>query len=150
MRVLLDTNVLASAIVGLQQGSTASPAMIFLRWERGDFDLVLSEHILAEFARTLEAPFFTDRVPVSFRREALSRMRTLADIVEIVTQVTGVATHPEDDMVLSTAISGHVQYLVTGDAQLQKIGQYQGISILAPRAFLELLDQLNQLPRSSG
>jgi len=54
--------------------------------------------------------------------------------------VHGVATHPEDDLILATAVSGQTDYLVTGDAHLQRLGTYQGIVIVSPRQFLEVLE----------
>jgi predicted nucleic acid-binding protein len=50
-----------------------------------------------------------------------------------------VATHPEDDLVLATAVSAHADYLVTGDRKLQRLGSYQGVRILSPREFLAVL-----------
>ncbi len=44
-----------------------------------------------------------------------------------------------DDLILATAMSSQADYLVTGDKQLQDLGTYQGVTILSPRAFLDLL-----------
>ncbi len=51
----------------------------------------------------------------------------------------GVCRDPDDDHLLGCAAAGAVEYLVTGDADLLSIGQFRGTSILAARAFLELL-----------
>jgi len=58
--------------------------------------------------------------------------------------VSGVASHPEDDIVLSSAVSAAVDYLVTGDRQLQETGSFQGVKIVSPRDFLTLLERLEQ------
>lgn len=57
-------------------------------------------------------------------------------------RIDGVATHPEDDRVLEAAVSAAVDYLVTGDKALQRLGEYAGIPILDPRAFMAILDGL--------
>jgi hypothetical protein len=44
-----------------------------------------------------------------------------------------VATHPEDDLILATALSGAADYLITGDSKLQKLGTFQSVTILSPR-----------------
>jgi predicted nucleic acid-binding protein len=44
-----------------------------------------------------------------------------------------------DDVVLATAVSAHADYLVTGDTGLLHVGNYEGVQILSPRAFLDLL-----------
>jgi len=46
--------------------------------------------------------------------------------------------------VLATAVAGHAAYLVTGDLGLQALERYQGVEILSPRLFLDLLDASNQ------
>jgi predicted nucleic acid-binding protein len=63
-----------------------------------------------------------------------------ATIVEITVDVEGVATHLEDDLVLATAISGNVDYLVTLDRQLLTFGEYRGVRIVSTREFLALLE----------
>ena len=59
----------------------------------------------------------------------------------ITAHVAGAASHPEDDLVLATAVSAGAQYMVTGDAQLRKLGSYEGVTIVSPRRFLEILSQ---------
>jgi predicted nucleic acid-binding protein len=53
--------------------------------------------------------------------------------------VQGVASHPEDDLILATAVSAQADYLVTGDRQLLALGRYQGVEIVTPRAFATIL-----------
>jgi putative PIN family toxin of toxin-antitoxin system len=150
MLVLLDTNVLASGIFGLRSGSKSAPAQILRQWNRGLFDLLISEHILLELERTLSNRYFSARVSSGELRWHLRTLRVDAKLVGISVQVSGIATHPEDDLVIAAAVSGSADYLVTGDIQVLKLGTYRGVAIASPRAFLELLEQTNQLPGSSG
>ena len=57
-------------------------------------------------------------------------------MVELSVEVQGVATHPEDDLVLATAFSGEASVLCTRDKQLLKLRAFQGIEILSPGEFL--------------
>lgn len=66
----------------------------------------------------------------------------------ITASVSGVATHPEDDLILAAAISGCADYLVTGDARLQALGTFQGVQIMSPRVFLGILEYLDSLPNT--
>jgi predicted nucleic acid-binding protein len=50
-----------------------------------------------------------------------------------------VATHPEDDLILATAIARGASYLVTGDRKLRAVGAFQEVILLSPRDFHELL-----------
>jgi uncharacterized protein len=55
--------------------------------------------------------------------------------------VTGIATHPEDDEVVATALSAQAPYLVTGDKPLLDRDAYRGTRLLTPRQFLDVLNQ---------
>jgi predicted nucleic acid-binding protein len=56
--------------------------------------------------------------------------------------VTGVASHPEDDVVLATALSGSAQYLVTGDHGLLELRTYRDLIIVSVHEFLATLPGL--------
>ncbi|MYB76613.1 MAG: hypothetical protein F4X83_05860 [Chloroflexi bacterium] len=53
--------------------------------------------------------------------------------------VRGVATTPADDLILAAAVSGGASYFVTGDRQNRSPGEYQGVRIVDPRAFVDWL-----------
>jgi putative PIN family toxin of toxin-antitoxin system len=135
LRAVFDTNVLASGFLS----HATTPGRLLLGWKEGLFELVVSEPILEELHETLSDPYFRRRLTSEQIEENLALVRREATVVGITTQVQGVATHPEDDLVLAAALSSQAQYLVTGDAQLQRLGAYQGIAILSPRAFLDIL-----------
>lgn len=65
--------------------------------------------------------------------------------VAITVEVREVATHPEDDLILATAVSAHADYLVTGDRQLQALGIFRGVTIVSPRRFLAVLEASEQV-----
>jgi len=133
--VVLDTNVLAAGFVRPEP----APGQLLAAWLAGAYMLIVSDHILTELARTFEEPYFRHHLTPEQRANNLALVREEATITPLTAQVTGIATHPEDDLVLATAVSGQAQYLVTGDKKLQQLGTYQGVTILSPRAFLELL-----------
>ncbi|OGG14041.1 hypothetical protein A3D77_00845 [Candidatus Gottesmanbacteria bacterium RIFCSPHIGHO2_02_FULL_39_11] len=62
-------------------------------------------------------------------------------ITSISVSVQRIATHPEDDLTIATALSAKADYLVTGDGPLlRKVGSsYQGVNLVAPSVFLEIL-----------
>jgi putative PIN family toxin of toxin-antitoxin system len=138
IRVVADTNVLASGLAAYD--ALDGPAASVLRaWQRRRFDLIASAPIFAELQRTLAKPYFTRRLETSGARQALSFIRHGAHAVSALTAVHGVATTPEDDLILATAVTGKAHVLVTGDRQLRNLGEYQGVRILGPRAFMDWL-----------
>ena len=132
---VFDTNVLASGFVN----QLGIPGQILLLWTYGAFELVVSEHILTELEHTFKAPYFSKRLSPNQRAANTALLRREAIMTPIIAQVSDVATHPEDDLILATAMSFPADYLVTGDKKLQKLGTYQGATILSPRGFLDFL-----------
>lgn len=138
IRAMLDTNVLVSGFAGLTL-ATSTPGAIMRHWLEGTFELVISASIQTELERTFTKPYFRSRRSIA---QIIATERLVANSSAIVVPtivVSGVASHPEDDLVIAAAVSAGVDYLVTGDKQLQRLGVYQGISILSPREFLVLI-----------
>lgn len=137
IHAVLDANVLASGF----PASTNAPALIINRWRAGQFQVAVSQHILDEVERTWRKPYWQARFSPSQVERALELLRRDADVVSPAVAVSRGASHPEDDQVIATAVSANVDYLVTGDRMLQRLGAYKGISILSPQQFLVVLDQ---------
>jgi putative PIN family toxin of toxin-antitoxin system len=116
---------------------------VVVAWERRDFDVVISEHIYQELRRALDNPYFRRRLSPDQATDLLTLVRTRATFVAISASVEGVASHPEDDIVLSTALSASADYLVTGDRQLLRLATYSGVRIVNAR---ELVDILRHAP----
>jgi len=139
MRVVLDANVLVSAILSPR----GTPAQILSAWRAEQFDVVISDAILAEIGRVL-------RYPKIARRHRWSEERLqifLDDLAHIAIPTPGgltltvITDDPSDNRYLECAVKGEAAYIVSGDADLQRLGAYEGISILTPRAFLEVLQR---------
>ena len=135
IRAVLDTNVLASGAVS----SSGTLREILAAWADEQFELVISDPLMVELRRTLQKPYFQARSDERRIRAFLTILEQDATRTPITAQVSGVATHPEDDLILATAVSSQSDCLVTGDRKLQQLGTYQRVKILSPRAFLEVL-----------
>jgi putative PIN family toxin of toxin-antitoxin system len=135
IRATLDTNVLAPGLTGVGSASNR----LFRLWRDGAFTLVVSNHVLQELERALGDPYFAARVSRSDVEEAIRQLTANATVVELSVDVHGIATHPEDDKVLATALSGGASVLCTRDKQLLRLATYQGVAIMSPG---ELLAQI--------
>jgi len=131
--------VLASGLVGYARPDS-TPGELLRLWSRAAFELIVSEPILLELERTLSQPYFARRLSPELRTSDIALFRTEATVVEINRRVAGVATHPEDDLIIATALSAGAEYLVTGDRALLDLASYCGVAITSPRAFLDVLD----------
>lgn len=133
---VLDANVLLSGFLS----EASPPGQILRSWRDDRFELVTSQAILDEVARAFANQYFRQRLTPDEIQADLDLLRAKSTVVSISVSVRGVATHREDDLVLATAKSGRAGYLVTGDKQLLRLGAYDGIVILSPRAFLVVLE----------
>jgi putative PIN family toxin of toxin-antitoxin system len=55
-----------------------------------------------------------------------------------ITQFFQVCRDPKDNMVLELAVSGHADYIITGDQDLLILDPFRGIRIMTPDAFLAI------------
>ena len=144
--VVLDTNVLASGLATASNPDSV-PGEVIRLWRAERFRLVLSAHILAELTRTFRNPYFARYLSESEVAAALVHVQRQVLIQPVTTAVIGVATHPEDDLVLATALSAGATRLVTGDRRLRAVDTYQGVRLVSPREFV---DELTDQSRPSG
>jgi putative PIN family toxin of toxin-antitoxin system len=133
MRVVLDTNVLLSALAF----PDSKPDHVLQSVRRGEVELFLSAFILAELERILRDKFrFTKRQT----DERVTLIRRMATLVEPTERIALVAAKDDDNRILECAVAARADYLVTGDKEhllpLRSIGTTQ---IVTPAAFLELL-----------
>ena len=133
IRAVLDANILVSAVLV----PNGMPARILLAALARMFRCFASDVIVSEVLTTLSR----DRVRRRYALDlyAITRIKGFLESravrVPISVTVQGVATHPEDDLILATAVSARADYLVTGDRQLLALGEYQGVQIVTPRTF---------------
>lgn len=140
IRAVLDVNILISAAIS----SRGLPYRILVAWQTGRFELLISEHILNQLVLKLRSDRIARRYGLTTAaiRDFTAPLRTDArTIVVAPDQVLPITGDPEDDTVLATARLGQAQYLVTGDEGLLARSPYEGIQIVRPRTFLELLDE---------
>ena len=143
MRVVLDSSVLVSAFIAPQGG-----LMQLLRLPlRGRYRLVLSEEILTETARSLLTKESVRRYAAYLDEDVhgyLTWLLSVAELVDDVPELSVVPDDPKDDMVVATAVAAKADYLVTGDRRhLLPMKEYQGILLIAPCHFLDLLQSEN-------
>ena len=134
MRVVLDANVLISAVIS----SKGSPATILSYWREDKLELILSEAILQEVDRVMHYPRIQERYRLSEEliEQFLLLLREGGILVEPEEEVEADAS---DNRYLECALAGHSTYVVSGDRHLLDLREYRGIQILAPREFVAFL-----------
>lgn len=131
MRVVLETNVLLSALISPH----GAPDAIYRAWRAAKFDLVTAVAQLDELRRASRYPKFQavlqpHRVGAMFNN--LQRAIVLDQLISDVE-----ADDPDDSFLLAMALAGDADYLVTGDrrAGLLQKGNLGRTRIVTPAAF---------------
>ena len=132
LRVVLDTNVLISAIL-----FGGKPRQILEKAIRGEIRLCLSEPMLEELKAVLERSKF-DYSPEMIQI-ILTELMSIPDFVNPSETINVVAEDPEDNRILECAVAAKADYVITGDSHLLKLSKYLNVEILNAAAFLEKL-----------
>jgi putative PIN family toxin of toxin-antitoxin system len=133
LRVVLDTNVLISAIL-----FGGKPRQILEKAIRGEIRLCLSEPILQELSGVLRRAKF-DYSPEMIQF-ILTELTGIADFLNPPETINVVLEDPEDNRILECAVEAKANYIITGDFHLPKLSRYLNIEVLNMAAFLERLE----------
>jgi putative PIN family toxin of toxin-antitoxin system len=139
-KAVLDSSVLVSAFLNPTPGGASYDLLRFA--EQGAFVVYLSEAIVAETARVLVTSkrnrsryHYTDEEVAFYCRTILDVATVVADVPDVV----GVVRDPNDDMIVACAIAAKADYLISRDKDLLSLAGYEGITIINPEAFLQVL-----------
>lgn len=135
MRAVLDTNLVVSYL--LTQGETI--AKIIDHWEQGSFIYLISPTMWDELEAVLERPRL-QRYMTADPQALLEVIENDAFFTAGVFSLTAVSRDPKDDIFIACAVEGKADCIVTGDADLMVLNEYEGVKILRPHEFLELLE----------
>jgi uncharacterized protein len=110
MRVILDTNILISALLA----QSGIPGAIYRAWADGAFTLLTCRRQLDELRSTLRKPLLAVRIRPHHAGRMVNELRRLAVLIDPLPYVRR-SPDPEDDFLLAAAEAGNADYLVTGD-----------------------------------
>lgn len=110
MRVVLDTNILLSAL--MVRGTP--PDRLYEEWRHGRFELVSTERQIEELRQVVRRPFFQERLKASEIGRMVNDLRRLAVMRNDLPRVSR-SPDPADDYLLALCEAGQADYLVRGD-----------------------------------
>ncbi|MBM3129231.1 MAG: putative toxin-antitoxin system toxin component, PIN family [Chloroflexi bacterium] len=133
MRIVLDTNVLVSMILGGRLQALVD------YWDQKYFAVLVSAEIMAEYVVVLARPKFG--LPRDIVDSIIAYIERKAEFVVPTETITEITTDPTDNRFLECAVSGRADFLVSGDPDLNLLERFREIPIVAPRDFLDLLER---------
>jgi putative PIN family toxin of toxin-antitoxin system len=136
MRVVLDTNVVASALLW-----GGKPLQLLQAGRQRRIQLHTSTSLLTELTNILARPKFAPKIAAA--RMSLDELTD--QYAKLTTRVRPepiarvVERDPDDDHVIACAIAARADAIVSGDKDLLVLGRYAGIPILTVREALGLI-----------
>ena len=130
MRIVLDTNVFASAVF-----FGGVPGRILEAWRDGRLQLVLSAEILDEYQRVGQV--LGSQYSGVDLEPFLGLLTVEAEIIEAPGLPAPVSADPDDDKFFACASAAGVAVIVSGDRDLLDHDGWQGVRVLRPRQFTD-------------
>jgi len=148
VRAVLDTNVLVSGLVA-EEGA---PRRMLDAWLEGHFTLVTSLYLVEELTHVLSYPRIAQRLRLDEEEVAaiLAALLSKAELTPGHLHLPGVTRDPKDDAVVACAGEGEADYIVSGDQGLLVLGEHEGVRVVTPRQFAELLAPLGASGRGAS
>lgn len=131
MRVVLDTNIFISAVLG------GRLRVIIDEWKVRKFALIITDAIAREYLDVIQRPKF--KIPPS---EIVATTDYLLQIAEFVTpeeEISVIVTDTTDNKFLEAAVAGKVNFIVSGDSHLLELKLFREIPIITAREFVDWL-----------
>jgi uncharacterized protein len=129
MRLVLDTNVLVSAI--LSPNSTSAKV---LNWGEDNGVILYSTATVTEVLSVLGRSKFSKYIDDNDIDGLSIRIKTVWLFVEILNQVQ-LCRDPKDDKFIDLALNGEASHLITGDNDLLILNPIENTSVTNPRTF---------------
>ena len=129
IKAILDTNVLISGTFW-----KGAPFEILKAWQGRRFRMAISLPILDEYRRVLEE--MSRKWPPAVLGSILALIELHSEMVEPIRFAKTICSDPDDDKFLEAAAAAGADYIVSGDAALLSLKNYQRTQIVRPARFL--------------
>ena len=130
MKIVLDANVIIAAFAA--RGLCESVMEVCL----SEHEIVLSDCLLDEIQKNLRLKI---KLPTKVVENIGEFLREHSNISIPVPLASDVCRDPDDIKILGLAVASNADYIVTGDKDLLVLKSFQGIPILSPRSFSDIL-----------
>jgi len=139
LKIVLDTNVFVSALINPR----GKPAQILNYVFESKVRLFTSPSIIEELERVLSYPKLVKRHGLEKQelKKFVSDLLSILSLVEGKKAIEVIVEDPADNNYLSCALDAKADFIVSGDIHLLNLREYEGIQIITPAQFLEMLEK---------
>ena len=129
--VAADTNIYISALI-----FAGLPRQFLLAAEDARIRLFISEPIRQELLRILQTKFSWSNDQVN---EILLQLESCTALVRPIETLDVIKEDPDDNRVLECAVAAGARFIVSGDNDLLRLGQFRNIRIVKVADFMKLI-----------
>jgi putative PIN family toxin of toxin-antitoxin system len=130
MRVIVDTNVVISAVISENSIPDIVFNRVFLK-----YSLLCSNPVFNEYEDRLMLPKFDKYTSIERRISVLNDIKRAAIFFNPLITITD-CRDPKDNKFLELAIAANADCIVSGDKDLRVLNPFRGIKIISPGDFL--------------
>ena len=127
MRILIDTNILISALF-----FGKFPKEFLNELLEDNFEICINDAILSEYEETIHKKIIKKKYILD--EKLYTKFLSKVDIFEIESDIK-ICRDPDDDKFINCAIDAKAIYIVSGDNDLLTIKNFAGIEIVTAREF---------------
>ncbi|MBU0979411.1 MAG: putative toxin-antitoxin system toxin component, PIN family [Nanoarchaeota archaeon] len=141
MRVVPDTNVLVS---GTFWRGKSHKILELIDGRKIRF--LISQQIVEEYRKVISSEEIVKKTE-NFRlifSDVIERILSLSILIDPEIRLDVVKEDPDDNKVLECAKDGRADYIITQDNHLLKLKKFEGIQILTPEEFIEVIEGIRK------
>ncbi len=136
--VVLDSNVIISSLLH----SNGNSSRVIELWRKQYFQVLISNYILSEIKDALRDKQLGQKYHLSSSKQArlLTQLYHSGQISDPISPFAPTSRDPKDNLIIQLALTGHADYLVTGDKDLLVLAGHKSIKplkIITPHDFLQ-------------
>lgn len=130
LKLVLDSNLWISYFFGKHVRNYLDKILIDTR-----FDLLISQHGIDELTTVLRRPKFQKYITAEQIETLISLILRRSILIEVSSQIV-LSRDSKDDYLLALSLDGHADYLITGDADLLVLEQFEQTIIIKIADFI--------------
>lgn len=132
LRIVLDTNVLVSAII-----CNGKPRKLFQMGIDGKYKILISKEPLDELSKVIQRPKFKMTNEDIIR--IVSALMETGENVSVTSSFEVINNDPDDNILINTAYDGKADYIVSGDKDIKNLKNFKKIRIVSVDEMLKIL-----------
>lgn len=139
MRVFVDTNIFISYLISPKKDGVVN--LLLSKVAEGEVTLLVSKQLIKEIEHTVQRkPKLLKRVTQERLHQFISLLLAVSEEVPPTTEeIPKITRDPKDDYLVTYAVLGQADYLISGDKDLLVLGEVYGVKILHSGEFRVLI-----------